>query len=157
MSTIHGRCQQYMKYHTFVFCMLQSYTSRIFVTNSDRQPLNFLSSPVGFVLCYFLRSLALLLVTAGQKHTKRINKLSLLECLEKDLCPNWNKGMQEPKSKVRRESNLTDTVSWRLTSGFACVLEAISRNRKEGTWPWRQTWNFPTNETLIWERRCYAN
>lgn len=87
-----------MKYHAFVFYILRSYTSRIFVTNSDRKPLNFFLSPHGFVLYYFLQSLALLLVTAGQNHTKRINKLSLLECFEEGICPNW----QDPKSKVRR-------------------------------------------------------
>jgi len=67
-------------------------TSRIFVINSDRQPLCFLSCLLGFLLYCFLQRIALLLVTAGQKHTKRINKLSLLESLGKDLCPSWDNG-----------------------------------------------------------------
>lgn len=67
-----------------------------------------LSSLLGFVPQYFLISLALLLATAGQKHTERINKLPLTESLEKELCPSWDEGTQDSKRNVRRELSSTD-------------------------------------------------
>lgn len=80
-STIHGRCQKHMKYHSFVFFRLQSYTSRIFVTG--RQLISF-NLHLDLYLSIFSKALPYFQQQQG-KNIQRINKLSLVKSLEK-LC-----------------------------------------------------------------------